>query len=188
MQITSNIPAHSTSLSPATSDKTNSIVIEISPGANNVDSGDRSKNTAEISVTTPNKSSSTEISREQTVNAVERRIQKNALQQLGGSNNSFSNPLLVSAVKSGAIDSEQLDGIGTALYQRRIAQTYINAYQTSLSGLYSPATPNNNSLSPAGSSSGTGVNLANQAVNAYIKQTLFFSGIDQAKSTFSAQT
>ena len=190
MQISSYSPLQTTAFSQLrsnqeTGNKTG-VLIEITPGTDNVKSGDRSSNVAEVSVTTPNTSFSTEVSRDQVVNAVEHKIQKNIAQQLTGSNNRASNPLLIAAVKSDNMDTKQLNDLGTAIYQNRLAKTYINAYQNNSNSIYTPSPLYVNSSNPTKSPSNAGVGLANQAVDVYIKQTLFFSGVDQIKSTFSA--
>jgi len=61
------------------------IVIEITPGEDNVSSGDRSDNTVNISVSTPNREIEAEISRSQITDALYRRTYKNAL---GGNDDS----------------------------------------------------------------------------------------------------
>lgn len=189
MQISSYTPLQTTAASQLRSNQqsesTSGVIIEIAPGSDNVKSGDRSKNTADISVTTPKASFSTEVSREQTINAVEKKIQKNTLQQLTGNNNGGANLLLVATLKSDAVDTQQLNGLGEAIYQNKLAKTYINAYQGNSISTYTPSNSYNNSFNSSKSASNDGIGLANQAVDAYIKQTLFFSGVEQAKSTFS---
>ena len=184
MHIPSSAPSNTFSQgsSSLSSNTTQGVVIEIKPGAGNTPEGDRSDNVAEISVTTPNKTLSTEVSREQFVSGIERRAQKQALEQLTGGNSVSVNPLLLAAAKNGNIDTEQVGDLATVLYQRRLAQTYVNAYQGNSSSLYSP-TPSTSNIGLA--STKPTVDFVNQATNAYIKQTLFFSSIDQAKSTFS---
>jgi len=184
MQIPSSVLPNTFSQgsSSLSSNTTQGVVIEIKPGADNTSEGDRSKNVAEISVTTPNKTLSTEVSREQFVSSIERRAQKQALEQLTAGNSVSVNPLLLAAAKNGDIDTEQISDLSSALYQRRVAQSYVNAYQGNTGSLYSPSPSNNN---VGFSSNNPTVNFVNQATNAYIKQTLFFSSVDQAKSTFS---
>ena len=150
---------------------TSGVVIEIKPGESNVSEGNRSQNTLEVSISTAARQLSTEVTREQAIAGVEQRIQKKAVKQaLGGpSIVGGSNALLVVAAQSGEVGSGELKDLSSALYQRKLAQTYLSVYQNGV------ASGNGNSNSPASS----GVELASQASNAIIKQTLFFAAVDK---------
>ena len=117
MHIPSSVHSNTFSQASASlsSNTTQGVVIELKPGTDNTSEGDRSKNTVEISVTTPNKTLSTEVSREQFVSGIERRAQKQALEQLTGGNSVSVNPLLLAAAKNGNIDTEQIGDLATAL-------------------------------------------------------------------------
>ena len=143
------------------------VVIEITPSEGNVTAGDRSNNSATVSITTPNREASTEISREQFFNGVERRALQNTLTGAGGVPQ--TNP--------------ELAALG---FQQSLATTYAASYSNALN----PANSSNSSLyspAPYSSSPANGAALYNQAVNTYIKQTLFFSATDQAGSSFSSK-
>ena len=152
---------------------TSGVVIEIKPGESNVSEGNRSQNTLEVSISTAARQLSTEVTREQAIAGVEQRIQKKAVKQaLGGpSIVGGSNPLLLVAAKSGEVGNGELKDLGGALYQRKVAQTYLSIYQNGISS----GNGNSSSNSPASS----GVELASQASNAYIKHTLFFATVDK---------
>ena len=153
------------------------VRIDITPGEDNVDTGDRSNNTLEVSVTTANREASTEITREQAANGLETRAQKRAAEQYLGSNQSL-NPLTLRALQQSDVDSGDISEIATLRRQKQLAETYLNA---------SPNNTPSNTFTPSSPSSGSGSSLYNQAVDAYIKQTLFFSAVDKAGSTISTK-
>lgn len=58
------------------------VVIKIQPSEGNVETGDRSSNTAEVSITTPSREASRSVSREQAVDGLDRRVQRRVINQL----------------------------------------------------------------------------------------------------------
>ncbi|MCG8688551.1 MAG: hypothetical protein MI892_27015 [Desulfobacterales bacterium] len=100
------------------------ITVELTPGENNVDSGDRSENTVQLDVTTLNKAFSVEISRE---GLVARRHQKNtekAMEKLSGKTN---HPPAVSAylaISSGNADSQNIEDAAMINLSKNKAQAY----------------------------------------------------------------
>lgn len=182
------IPATSPSLLVKSTGQANSkaaatgISIEIGAGEDNVSSGDRSNNTAELSVTTPNRQVSAEISREQVVNGLESRSQQQAISQLTSANGrQGSNPLTRAALLSSDISGDDLSDIATIRRQRQLLNTYVNATPQNNN------TSLNNDASNNATSANKGGSLYNNAVDAYVKQTLFFSGLDKATSGFSTK-
>ncbi|MBL4744142.1 MAG: hypothetical protein JKX87_05840 [Cycloclasticus sp.] len=171
-----SLPLQSSTKSESTA-PSSGVVIEIKPGENNVSQGDRSHNTLEVNISTEAKQLSAEVTREQVFNGVEQRSKEKAVKQaLGGSSFGPSpNPLLLAAAKSGDVGGNgELKDLGGALYQRKAAQAYLSVYQNGI-GSVSSADSNFTSSSPINN----GVELATQATNAVIKQTLFFSAIDK---------
>ncbi|MCP3943019.1 MAG: hypothetical protein GY710_16240 [Desulfobacteraceae bacterium] len=149
-------------------DDQNKIVIEIKPGEDNVSSGDKSQNTAQISITTPDKEMEVQVSREEAFNVVERRTElKMAEEVLGGTSN--NNHLIAGAlaVKSGAVDSEELEELAYLKVKEDQIQTYANATNDTQQ--------QNNS-----SQTSSPLQQYNDAQNAYMKQQLVFSKIDQS--------
>lgn len=146
---------------PPSQDDQNKIVIEIKPGEDNVSSGDKSKNTAQISITTPNRELEAEVSREGVFNAVERRTyRKMANQALGGDQDNNSLIKRALAVKSGVVDKENLEELAYLKVKKDQIQT--SSTQTS---------------SP--------LQQYNDAKNSYMKQQLVFSkikGLDISES------
>ncbi len=148
------------------------VTIELRRGDDNVTSGDRSQNTLEISVTTPNNRVSTEITREQGAQLVERRLQLNALESLAGGNSNDPNALAVAALRSGLVDSSDLTQVAIARNQQQLAQSYLEASTGNNTGGVQPGVPAAPTTDP--------VQLANNAVDAYVRQTLFFSSTAQS--------
>ena len=161
-----NLYAYNTTQAQENPDDGKKIVIEITPGEDNVESGDRSKNTATVSITTPNNEFEAEISREQVFNAVEKRAYKNILAPAAGGNQSGNNKIKAAiALESGILDPVDVQNMAHAKIKKDQLATYTNASQ---------GTGNSNSsdsLSP--------LQQMNQANNAYMKQQLIFSTIDR---------
>ncbi len=158
------------------------ITIEITPGENNVDSGDRSQNTAVISVTTPENEFQAEVTREQVFDTVERRHYKKLADQALGNDNSDRTLLKATAVQN-AEGLEPYD-IYQAAYMN-VKQDQIDTYRTATeNSIY-----NNDSSSSSSSSQGTddlsGVQAYNEAKNAYMKQDFIFSTLDRIRKDFS---
>lgn len=143
------------------------VVIEIKPTEGNVSQGDRSSNSATVSITTPNREASTEITREQFFNGVERRALQNSLTGTGG----IAQP-----------DPE----LAALNFQKSLAQTYAASYTNSLNP-YNSTGSSSYSPAPYSAAPANGAALYNQALDTYVKQTLFFSAADQAGSSFSSK-
>lgn len=153
-------PKTSTVLNQDTEKK---IVIEITPGDDNVVSGDRSENTAQISITTPNNEFEAEVSREQFFNAVERRTYKNMLQQPGDSSSVIKGAL----VAQSDLDSQDIATFAYLNVKQDQIETYSNATQNS---------PYNTDTSQSDDSSETeNWQKYNEAKNAYMKSLFVVS-------------
>ena len=149
------------------------LTVEITPNENNTDTGDRSQNSVDVVVTTPNAQRSAEVTREQAVNRLETRLLRNVVG--GGNTISPAQALLLSQA-----DQLNTDGLED-IYNLRRQQALVSAY---LGG-----SPNNSNSTP---SIGLSPNqpagpqqLYNNALDAYIKQTIFFSTVE--RSGFSAK-
>ena len=149
------------------------LTIEITPGEGNVSSGDKSQNTAQISITTPDKELAFEVSREQVFNAVERRSLKKAVTQPG--NQGLSPLAKAVALESGALDSPEARALATAKMAQDKIDTYSKATQQANS-IYG----NDDSFDYSSTDdSNNTVQKVNDAKNAYHKQELFFSTLDR---------
>ena len=148
------------------------LTIEFRPGANNVNSGNRSDNTVEVTVTTPNRQATTEVSREQLIGYTENRLQQRALDSVAGDNTRDPALLGLAAVRSGAISSSDLNQVATARNQQQLAEAYLGAAGGTNQGGYQAPSNQGPTTDP--------VQIANNAVDAYIRQTLFFSDTAQA--------
>lgn len=150
------------------------IVIEVTSGEKNVTSGDRSNNTAQISITTPNRESEFEISREHAFNALEIRAQKKILNQAIGQP-SGNSPLVKRAAiaQSGVVENENLEELAYLKVKKDQVQIAQNVSASNSSG--------NINEGSSGNSSQTTPPLAqlNEAQDAYMKQQLVFSTIDR---------
>lgn len=158
------------------------ITLEITPGENNVDSGDRSQNTAVISLTTPENEFQAEVTREGVFDAIERRHYKNITDQAFG-NNDNGNPLRKAAVVQNSEEIEPQD-IQQAAYLN-VKQDQIDTYRAATeNSIY-----NNDSSSSSSSSQDTydssGAQAYNEAKNAYMKQEFVFSTLDRIRKDIS---
>jgi len=146
------------------------IVVEITPGEDNVSSGDRSDNTVNISISTPNREIEAEISRSQVADALYRRTYKNAL---GG--NDDNNKLAKAYVaKNSDLESDDL-----------ATMAYLN-HKKDLINVYSQGTSHAQSIygeSGQDSSDSNDNNTAayqyNQAKNAMNKHAFIAGTIDK---------
>jgi hypothetical protein len=175
-------PANSTVQTKPEESEQKGITIEITPGENNVDSGDRSQNTAVLSITTPENELQAEVTREEVFDAVERRHYKNIVDQAFGNDNN-DNTLRKAAVVQ---NSEELDpyDIQQAAYLN-VKQDQIDTYRTATeNSIY-----NNDSSSSSSSSQNnddlSAVQNYNEAKNAYMKQEFVFSTIDRVRKDIS---
>ena len=163
-------PFNNTVAAPVTRSSGDSYSLVIEPGENNVAEGDKSNNTATITLTTPKREASVEVSREQAFDFIALRAQRKALLSYLSPQPSGS-PLVKLAVLNNA-DIEQGDvaPLAEELFKRKRLQTYADV-----------VTGNTSNNQPGYSAPSTGVDIYNNAVDAYIKQTLFFSRADQAQ-------
>lgn len=158
------------------------IIIEITPGENNVDSGDRSQNTASISVTTPENEFQAEVTREGVFDAVERRHYKKLADQVFENDNNGSTLRKAAVVQN----SEELEP--SDIYQAaylNVKQDQIETYRTATeNSIY-----NDDSSSDSSSSQDTydssGAQAYNEAKNAYMKQEFVFSTLDRIRQDIS---
>ncbi len=143
------------------------VIVEITPGADNVTSGDRSQNTAQITVTTPNNTYSGEVSRAQVVQRSAQKMQMEALGADGGGDAVRNAALL----QNGALGNDTVAATVNGKMQQNMMDTYANAAQKS-SG-------------DNGQEEQSTAQKYQQASNAYIKQELFFDKVED--SAFSSQ-
>ena len=116
------------------------VVITISPGTDNVTSGDRSENTAQITVETPERSGSTEVAREDVMAGVEVRLQRRTLTQVTGgapASSPLARAALSGAAQSGAIDPGAVTDLVLAVNQRNLNQQAISSHQNA-AAFYAP--------------------------------------------------
>jgi len=153
------------------SDRENSkkLVIEVSPGENNVDSGDRSNNTADIKITTPEREINLEVSREQVFNAVERRTYKNLVT---GGDNSGRSLLKAGIVAQSDVDKQDME----SLAYLKVKQQQIDVYSQATAN--SPYNGGESSQS-GGSEQSTGAQQYVDAKNSLMKQSFISATIDR---------
>ncbi len=152
------------------------LTIEITPGEDNVSSGDKSQNTAQISITTPDKELEFEVNREQVFNAVERRSLKKAVTQPG--DQGLSPLAKAAALESGALDSQEAQALATAKMTQDKIDTYSKATQQANS-IYGNDDSDDSFDYYSTDDSNTAVQNVNDARSAYYKQELFFSTLDR---------
>lgn len=150
------------------------VVIDIQPSEDNVEIGDRSSNTAEVSITTPSREASRSVSREQAIDGLDRRLQRQVINQLNTSQG--ISQFALRALQQIDTNFEDISEVSTLLHQRELANTYLNA---------SSANSLPNTSNPDNTAGNNGAAIYNNAVNAYIKQTLLFSTLESASSRFS---
>ena len=150
------------------------IVIEIQPSEDNVDAGNRSGNSANVTITTASREVSTSVSREQAIDGLDRRFQRQAINQLDS--NQGINPLRLRALQQSNINADDVSEIATLRRQRELANTFLT--NSAANTVQNPGNSGN-------ATGNTGTDLYINAVNAYIRQTLLFSSKDSATSQFS---
>lgn len=150
------------------------IVIEIQPSEDNVDAGNRSGNSANVTITTASREVSTSVSREQAIDGLNRRFQRQAINQLDS--NQGINPLRLRALQQSNINADDVSEIATLRRQRELANTFLT--NSAANTVQNPGNSGN-------ATGNTGTDLYINAVNAYIRQTLLFSSKDSATSQFS---
>ena len=162
------------------------VTITLSPGADNVEHGDRSENSVDIAITTANSSAEFSVSREQVADSLQAKLLKNTLSSIGGP--SVPGPLVIAGLTQGADTGNaaaELRETSASLLNTKLsyntAQRALNSYSnnspSSSVGLF-PAPASGSGNSSGGSDL---VSLSNQATNYYIKSTLFFSAVDSAQ-------
>lgn len=160
--------------SSAVNKPNSALSIEIEPDESNVDTGDRSSNRAEVTVTTPNREASFMVSREQAIEGLDRRFQRQALTQIAP--DQAISPRVLQALQQSDVSSEDISEVAILRRQRERVNTYLDS---------SSANTGQNNSNPANTMGNNGADLYNKAVNAYVKQTLFFSAVDRAEAGFS---
>lgn len=155
-----------------------SISLVVVPGEGNVDDGDKSKNTAQITLAAPKKEVSAEISREQAFDFVGLISQRKALLSYLSPQPSGSVPLKIAALKNSGIEKGDAAPLAEELITRKQIQAYYNGVNTLIDN---DKNSGSNNTAPSND-----VDLYNKAVDVYIKQTLFFSRLDNAQG-FSAK-
>jgi hypothetical protein len=167
------------SVQTAAQENDKKITIEITPGEDNVDSGDRSQNTAVISVTTPENEFQAEVTREGVFDAVERRNDKKLADQALG-NDSDDRTLLKAAALQNSEELEPYD-IQQAAYLN-VKQDQIDTYRTATeNSIYN----NDSSSSSQDTNNTSGAQAYNEAKNAYMKQEFIFSTLDRVREDIS---
>ena len=162
-------PNKTASTNPPPENQSSGVVVEISRGKDNVSSGDKSQNTAQVSISTPNKNIETEISRSQLFDRVERRAQKNLAQAYTGQENKVGGKAKYLAAQSGALQNDNVEALATTRLKKNQAAAYAAGYQkTTSSSSNSPSYQTDNAVS-----------AYNKAQNSLAKQELFFSTIDR---------
>jgi len=162
------------------------LSITVTPGSNNVTSGDRSANSVTVNIATPKKEAEVTVTREQAVNKLETRLLKNTLNNTIGHPKSNPDPvkslLITNAISNSDLDNGEVREKVGDLYSTKLAydtaQFALDTFNT---------TPPETSLYASPSSNGDSENqfvaLSNQATNYYIKSTLFFSATDKIGQT-----
>lgn len=156
-------------------DDSKKIVIEVTPGDDNVDSGDRSQNTATISITTPNQERKLEVSREQVFTAVERQAKRNVIDNAVNGPGGSSNPVK-SAVISNNLESENLEELAYLKVKTNQIETFTAATQNNSS---SGSTDNSGNTTTAQDYKDSPAYQLNDAKSAYLKQQFVFSTLDR---------
>jgi hypothetical protein len=175
-------PAISTVQTEPEENEKKGITIEITPGENNVDSGDRSQNTAVISVTTPENEFQAEVTREGVFDAVERRHYKILADQVFG-NDDNDNTLRKAAVVQNSEEIEPYD-IQQAAYLN-VKQDQIDTYRTATENSIYNDDSNSSSSSSQNDDDLSAAQNYNEAKNAYMKQDFIFSTLDRIRQDIS---
>jgi len=154
------------------------LEITVTPSTNNARSGDRSRNSVDVVVETANVELEATVSREDASAVVQRRLALNALNPLQLSDGPEP---LISAAAAAALKSEEGELRETAVDVFATKQT-LNTAQFALSvvgGAEAPETSNSRSeLVPSTNSVSSAAEMANQASQAVVKRTLFFSAVE----------
>lgn len=140
-------------------DPAKKVSLEIAPNENNVSSGDKSQNSAQVQLTTPSDEFATELTRQEAVSSIQFRLTQNALDQSGVVNGTDSNPVRNAAlIEAGALENETVQNLA----EGQQANNLIDTYQSSAeNALYNDQGAEESSQQQF-----------NQASEAYIKQSL----------------
>ncbi len=157
-------------------DDSNKIVIEVTPGEDNVDSGDRSQNTAVISITTPNREKEVEVSREQVFNAVGFQVKKNAVGNVVNGSGNGKNPI-ASAIIADNLDEASLEELAYLKLKTNQIETYARA-----SGNNDTSSDSGNTTNAQDYKDSPAYQMST-AKNAYVKQKYIFSTLDRLDIT-----
>ncbi|GAA5317117.1 MAG: hypothetical protein AseanaTS_23210 [Candidatus Pelagadaptatus aseana] len=141
------------------------LSIEITPSEDNVSTGDRSNNSATITLETPNLSISREVTRQEVADNAEDRSQQALARAALGIDQ--PGPVARATLRNADLDNSDIETLAVARNQQNLANTYLNIAQ-----------PDDNTNSGA-SSSNPAVELANEAIDARTRQTLLFSGVER---------
>lgn len=173
-------PGNTPAPAPTPEEPKKGIELSITPGENNAGPGeDRSQNSVIVELSTPNREVTAEVTREQAVDALERRSNRRLAQQFLG-NPGIGNgpsPLVRAAVAQGAgPDDLQAAAVGAAQlqYARNTAERALDLANPSQS---QQSSSSNNSDSPEDFA-----DFANQALAAQRKQAVFATAIDKVES------
>jgi hypothetical protein len=173
----------------------NGINLNVSRAEDNVTTGDRSQNSASITLTTPNTTVQTDVTRQQVFNTIEQRntqntnnqIVRDAIEAPGGGQQGpdpLRQALVSNLIESGAFDRETaFDFVETRL-AFNTAQRALDAFAPGST----PDTSSNSGVSdPTGlnglSNSENNVEFANQALQATTRQALLFSDTAREAAT-----
>jgi hypothetical protein len=175
-------PANSTVQTKPEESEQKGITIEITPGENNVDSGDRSQNTAVLSITTPENELQAEVTREGIFDVVERRNYNKLADQAFGNDDS-GNTLRKAAVVQNSEELEPYD-IQQAAYLK-VKQDQIDTYRTATENSIYNDDSSSSSSSSQNDDDSSGAQAYNEAKNAYMKQDFIFSTLDRIRNDIS---
>ncbi len=143
-----------------------SVIVKITPGEENVSAGDKSQNTAQISVTTPNNTYSAEVSRSQVMARAEQQMKQEALEGVFGSDSGSDNALRNAALlQNGALGNDTVAAAVNGNMQQNLLDNYTDAAS--------------DSAPKAQQDEQSFEQKYQEASNAYIKQELFFSTVDE---------
>lgn len=170
IQFASGNPAQQANNGASDTAPDKSVTITIKASDVNVSEGDRSNNSAQVSLSTPTKELQAEVTREQTARVIGIRSLNKALGQVVNTSNPVQ-PSVARAIGASA-DADDLLAIASSLNQTKLANTYLAVKQNGTPGVQASGVPPQTIGidSPA-----SGTDLYNQAVDSRIRQTLVFS-------------
>ena len=151
--------------------------LSITPDQDNVSTGDKSSNSVSVSLSTPTNEVTTNVTREQAVNRIEKNLTRKAVESVLGVGRQGINPVrtavVAKTISNGDIGSGELQETAVNLieakYKFQTAQFALNQFSNE---------PDNSSVNPSNNQPGF-VNVASDATNFYIRSQLAFSTIDR---------